>query len=107
VTPDFMGSMTIARLRVYDEALPATGENSIESHYLSEVSSFNAPPLSIQADRTAGTVTLTWNPIAGKTYAVEISSDLKSWDTRATGIATGTFTEPDSEAIRFYRIRVE
>ena len=107
VTPNLMGSMTIARLRVYDEALPATGDNSIESHYLSEASLFNGATLSIQADRTAGTITLTWNPAAGRTYAVQVSTDLVTWGTQATGIASGSFTEPSNQSLRFYRVKVE
>jgi hypothetical protein len=107
VTPNLMGSMTIARLRVYDEALPATGDNSIQAHYFAEVYSFNGPSLSIQADRTFGTVTLNWSAIAGRTYAVQVSSDLVTWNTQATGIATGSFTEPSNQSLRFYRIKVE
>jgi hypothetical protein len=110
VTAALMGSMTIGRLRVYDEALPATGDDSIEAHYLAEVNTFNPPRLlSIQVDRAAGTTTLNWEAILGLSYTIEASSNLRTWMPRATGITTGSYTDDEvpMPPVRFYRLLVE
>jgi hypothetical protein len=108
-TPGLMGSMSIARLRVYDEALPATGDNSIQSHFVAERPLFLPPGLSIQFDSASGTATITWGTAAGRTYAVDASNDLQDWTSRATGLTTGTFTDSSAgtASMRFYRVQVE
>lgn len=108
VTPGLMGSMTIARLRVYDEALPATGDNSIQSHFLAESSFFLPPRLSIQVDG-GGMATITWDAAAGRTYAIESSNNLQDWTGRATGLTSGSFTDDEAggQSMRFYRVQVE
>ena len=107
-TAGLRGSMTIARIRVYDEALPATGDDSILAHYQAEVDDF-APQLrlSITYDRGAGSATITWTAAPGASYTVQGSPDLSTWSDRGTGITTGTFTDAQATGIRFYRLRVE
>ncbi len=107
-TAGLRGSMTIARIRVYDEVLPATGDDSILAHYQAEVDDF-APQLrlSITYDRGANTATITWTAAPGASYTVQGSPDLSAWTDRGTGITTGTFTDAQATGNRFYRIRVE
>lgn len=57
-----------------------------------------------------GEFTLTWDPVAGRTYAIRKSSTLAadSWTTVATGLTSGTWTDPSPLADRqFYRVVVE
>jgi hypothetical protein len=107
-TGGLRGSMTIARIRVYDEALPATGDDSILAHYQAELDDF-APQLrlAITYDRGAGSATITWNAAPGASYTVQGSPDLSTWTDRGTGITTGTFTDTQATGNRFYRLRVE
>ena len=109
VTPGLMGSMTVARLRVYDEALPATGDNSIESHFLAEAPWFLPPRVSIQVNQTTGIVTITWPAAVGRTYTVEGSSSITGgWGDKATGLTSGTFSESlAGNPIQFYRVKIE
>src|SRR5687767_7863740 len=46
-----------------------------------------APLLITDVQRQAETVQLTWNSQTGKVYAIEYSSDLKSWERFATNVA--------------------
>ena len=105
-TAGLRGSLTIARIRVYDEVLT---DADIAAHYGEEVSLFLPLSLSIQYDRTAGKATITWDPIEGAAYSVETSSDLKQWESRATGLTAGSFTDDQAgaTAIRFYRVKRE
>ncbi|MCI0746492.1 MAG: LamG domain-containing protein, partial [Verrucomicrobia subdivision 3 bacterium] len=109
VTPGLMGSMTIARVRVYDEPLPATGDDSIQAHFEAEVGLFDRPRLSIQFDAGTGTATLMWVARPGDSYTVETSSDLMMWTTRATGLVIGSFVDNQAGTAlrRFYRVLVE
>jgi hypothetical protein len=109
-TAGLRGSMTIARIRMYDEALTAA---DILATYNAEAALFAParPRLAISVDRTTGAVTITWNALAGRTYAIETSSDLSSpqnWVQRATGL-TDTFVDNQTTgvAMRFYRVRQE
>ena len=107
-TAAFRGSMTIARIRVYDEALPATGDDSILAHYQAEVDEFDTQlRLTITYDRGAGTATITWTAAPGASYAVQGSPDLSAWTDRGTAITTGSFTDNQATGTRFYRLRVE
>jgi len=59
---------------------------------------------------SANSITITWTPVAGRTYRVEATSSLASpdWLPIATGRTTGSFTENSvSSTARFYRIAVE
>jgi hypothetical protein len=107
-TVGLRGSMTIARIRVYDEALPATGDDSIQAHYQAESGDFATQlRLSIAYDRGANTATITWTAAPGASYAVQGSPDLSTWTDRGTAITTGTFTDNQATGTRFYRVRVE
>ncbi len=102
-------SLTIGRIRVYDQALTAA---QIAAQYNDEKTFFTSPPAGLKIDNislNAGAVTLTWVVASGKTYAVETSTNLRDWTALATGLSTGRFSEPVSNATRakFYRLRVE
>jgi hypothetical protein len=106
-TVDLRGSMTIARIRVYDEALT---DADILAQYNAEAPVFvvSHPQLTISVDQNTGAVTLSWNGAPGKTYAVETSTDLVTWNPQATGL-TGSYTDNQTAGIpvQFYRIRQE
>jgi hypothetical protein len=90
---------------VYDEALTA---EDILNHFNAEDPYFETR-VAIQYDRAAGTATITWTPVPGRTYAVEATGSLPagSWDTLATGLTTGTYTDTEAGIQRFYRVREE
>jgi hypothetical protein len=59
-------------------------------------------------------VNLKWTSLAGATYKLEASADLKSWQTVKTGIASGgtetTYGDsltPPVPSARFYRVSKE
>jgi hypothetical protein len=107
-TVGLRGSMTIARIRVYDEALPATGADSIQAHYDAEAGQFASQlRLSITYDRGATSATITWTAAPGASYTVQGSPDLSTWTDRGTGLTTGSFTDAQATGNRFYRLRVE
>ena len=56
-----------------------------------------------------GDFTLTWEPVAGRTYAVQTSINLKtvSWSTVGFGLTSGTWTDTDPGTRKFYRVIVE
>lgn len=59
---------------------------------------------------SANSVTITWTPVAGRSYTVEATSSLtsSSWLPIATGQTSGSYTENSvSSAARFYRVTVE
>jgi len=74
--------------------------------------------LSVQAQPTQNTLTLTWAAQAGRTYQVEYSPDLLTWSASPSGEVTatnstaswtdsgppGTTTPPFSDTKRFYRV---
>jgi hypothetical protein len=103
-------SLTIAKIRVYAVAL---ADSKVAADYAADKDLFGGPKILTQSyDTTAGKFTLTWNAIAGSTYAIDASSDLSSaanWGPIATGLSVGTFTEtvPAGSTARFYRLRVE
>jgi hypothetical protein len=105
------GSMTIARIRVYDQGLTA---QQISDIYEAESDQFvGVPDLTISDftyDASAGSVTLTWTVAPGSTYAVQASStvgDTADFQNIATGLDTGTFTDDVTEETRFYRLQLE
>ena len=56
-----------------------------------------------------GGMTVSWDVVAGRTYAVEASDTLApgSWTTLATGLTSGNYTDTRPlEQRRFYRVRV-
>jgi hypothetical protein len=68
----------------------------------------------ITVSNATGQVTIKWNSIAGATYKIDATSDLKTWNTLATGLASGgaetTYTETlpaQRPATRFYRVARE
>lgn len=99
-------TLSIAKIRVYDQALSAS---QITSNYTAEVGLFTRPNIQpINLDPQTGAVTLSWTTVPGQTYAVEASGTLTNWTAVATGLSTNRFSEiPAPAAARYYRIRVE
>jgi len=59
---------------------------------------------------TGGDITVTWDPIAGRTYSVLTAPTLvpNSWTTVTNGLTSGTWIDPmPSETNKFYRIEVQ
>jgi len=59
---------------------------------------------------SANSLTITWTPVAGRTYRVEAKNALGSetWVPIATGLTSGSHTENSlTESARFYRVVVE
>ena len=59
---------------------------------------------------SSNSVTVTWSPVAGRTYKVQATDNLASgvWNNLATGQTSGSYTENSvSSTARFYRVVVE
>jgi len=107
VTPGLMGSMTIARVQVYDEALTA---DDIAAHYSSEVSDFYAV---LRIQRAGNEVAVSWPAtISGMVlqFATEISVS-SQWEdeTRTPSVTAGrnVLTYSASDPMRFFRLAGE
>jgi hypothetical protein len=101
-------SLTIAKVRVYDQALSG---QAIGDQYSSERGQF-APAQglrlgSVAVNRQTGAVTIGWTAVAGQTYTVEASTNLIDWSPLATSLTSGTFTETPAAPYKFYRLRVQ
>ena len=98
--------MTIARIRVFAVALD---DARIAADYNAEKSTFlPAQPVIQNPAFNAGAFGFSWNSAPGASYAVDVSTNLPSWSTLATGLQTNRFTEiPPAGPMRFYRLRVE
>ena len=107
-TPDDArrASMTIARIKVFAVALD---DARIAADYNAEKSTFlPAQPVIQNPAFNAGAFGFSWNSAPGASYAVDVSTNLPSWSTLATGLQTNRFTEiPPAGPMRFYRLRVE
>jgi hypothetical protein len=99
-------SMTIARVRAYDQALSAA---AIAGKYEEEKASFAGGASGLSIDNvtlTGAALTITWSTSPGKTYTVEASENLRDWTQLATGLTNGSFTDQLAGlAARFYRLR--
>jgi len=100
-------SMTIARIRAYDQALSAA---AITAKYNEEKTFFSSPAQGLKIDNVSllgGAFTITWTTAPGKSYSVEASENLKDWTQLAAGLTTGSFTDAllASRTARFYRLR--
>jgi hypothetical protein len=66
-----------------------------------------APVLNSSASQS-GTVVLTWSALEGGKYRVESSTDLRTWSTNASGIASvvnsGSYTNDASSDHQFFRV---
>ncbi|MCI0537285.1 MAG: hypothetical protein L0Z50_18885 [Verrucomicrobiales bacterium] len=100
-------SLTIARIRAYDQALNAT---AIAAKYNEEKAFFAAPPPGLRIENitlNAGAITITWTTAPGSSYSVEASTDLTQWNQVATGLTNGSFSDQIAATgpVRFYRLR--
>lgn len=105
------GSLSIAKVRIYDQSLTAAQMTEL---YSSEVEGFTvvaAPSIdSIAVDEETGAVTIQWEVASGRTYTVQYSSELENWEDLATGLDSGSFTETpnfEGDPVRFYRVIAE
>ncbi len=100
------GSLSVAHIRVYDQALSA---QAITQIYAAEVGQYSAITIqTVTYNPGTDSVTITWNAVGGADYDVLATSDLGgAWALVATGLTTGSFTDQPSTAgtQRFYRIR--
>jgi hypothetical protein len=107
-TATLRGSMTIAKIRVYDRALSA---EAIAARFAEGLPASEEVVINeVNLNRQTGEVTLTWDAAPGKTYAVEVSTDLETWSTAASGLTSGSFTEninTTQDHARFFRLRIE
>jgi hypothetical protein len=101
----------MGRVRVYDFAL---SEADVAAIYNAERTNYPTEPVggaditAVALDQTTREISITWTPPAGRTVAVEASTNLTTWDEVATGLNTGEFSEPTTGAnYKFYRLRVE
>lgn len=104
------GSLTVGRVRVYDQALTA---QQVMARYDEEKASFTGTTqVSIQNvayNVATGALTITWTAAPGSSYTVESSGNLRDWVPAATGVTSGTFTEavPTAAGGKFFRLRVQ
>jgi hypothetical protein len=79
------------------------GTNPLDGASLFEISS--------QTVENNGDVSITWSPVAGKTYKVQTRTGLTSgnWVDGPTGLTSGTWidTPSEGETKKFYRVVVE
>lgn len=107
-TAGLRGSLSIARVRVYDTTLSA---DAIRSLYAAEAPSYAPPALppeitGVLYDSAADRLTLRWTVPTSGTYNLLGSGDLKSWAPVATGLTGGEFqvTPVTGTGPQFYRL---
>ena len=103
------GSLTIAKVRVYDRLLTA---QQLADHYNAEKGQFpGAPRISgISVNPQSGAITFGWTAVPGTLYSVEAATNLSfpiGWSTIASHLAVGGFTNTPTVSPAFYRLRVE
>jgi hypothetical protein len=103
-------SLSMGRVRVYDQALTGTDIGTIynaeKANYLS--ASAGTDITAVTLDQSTRAITITWTPPAGRTVAVEASTNLTSWNAVATGLTTGSYSESTiGTNYEFFRLRVE
>jgi len=102
------GTLSIARVRVYDAPLTA---EAIKALYTAEAPSYAPPALPPEItgflyDSAADRLTLRWTVPTSGAYDLLGSPDLKTWAPVATGLTTGEFqvTPVATTADRFYKL---
>ena len=100
-----IGSMTIGRVRAYDQALTT---EQVQAIYEAERDLFTDPVTGVEIDSATFNeetrqMTITWS--AGAPVDVEATEDFENWETVATGVTTGQYTETvPASGHRFYRL---
>jgi hypothetical protein len=107
-TGGLRGSMTIARIRVWDQAL---SPEAIAAKYQAEQGEFVASvALELAATYNSGTraLNLTWPVTQGQTYTVESTANFTSWTSEVTGLTTGQYSVTiPATGTKFFRLRVQ
>jgi len=107
-TATLRGSLSIARLRVYDQALAA---EAVAQIYDAEAPLYTAITIqTIAYNAATDAVTITWNAVPGSTYEVRGAAALSGpWTSVATGLTAGNYTEQpaSANAQRYFRIGLE
>jgi hypothetical protein len=105
------GGLAIGRVKAYNVALNAA---QIAAQYNAERVDFPGAPriTNVAANPNTGVITFDWtpNPVGSHTYRLETNGDLSNpngWNTRASGLTSGPFSEPISRTPKFYRLRVD
>jgi hypothetical protein len=103
------GSMTIAKVRVYDRLLSG---QQITDHFTAEKAQFpGAPRISgINASPQSGAISFNWTAVPGTRYSVEAANSLSfpiTWSIVASNLTVGGFTNTPAALPAFYRLRVE
>ncbi len=103
-------SLTVAKLRVHDQALTAL---QIADTYNAERVQFPGQPriINVKVNPANGFVSFDWTPTPGRTYEVQRSTNAanpSAWGVIATGQVSGSYTnDPAGAPINFYRLRIE
>jgi hypothetical protein len=107
-TPGLRGTLSVARLRVYDGALSA---DDIAKIYGAEKDAYAAvvAPAFGPTTYNPATDTITLNWTATGSYTLEGAGDLgAAWAPVATGLTTGTYSvHPVPAGMKFFRLRTE
>lgn len=108
-TSGLRGSMSYARVRIYDGVLSA---DAIAKLYKAELGAYQPGGLALETpvlDPTGDKITLKWNGVPANTYTIEGSKDLNAWTPVSTGFSGNTLTIGNlgSKGLQFYRVRSE
>lgn len=108
-TGGLRGSMSYARVRIYDGVLSA---EAIAKLYKAELGAYQPGDLALETpvlDPTGDKITLKWNGVPSNTYTIEGSKDLNAWTPVSTGFSGNTLTIGNlgSKGLQFYRVRSE
>jgi len=102
-------SMTIAKIRAYDQALSAS---QIAAQYNTEKVQFPGQPVitNVKVNPSTGILTFDWVPAPGRTYAIETNASLNNfagWAADKTGQSSGSYTNNMTGVQKYYRLRLE
>jgi hypothetical protein len=109
--PASSASETVSLLAAGDDedsdGMSNVDEDIAGTNPLDVASIFKIASNGIESD---GDFTITWDAVAGRTYAVQVSTTLAegSWTTIDSNLSSGTWTDPNpTEDKKFYRVVVE
>jgi len=108
-TGGLRGTMSIARLRVYDTALTA---GQISALYAAELPGYTVASLAFEQpvySAAADTLVLRWSAVPGSTYRLNGTDSFGAWVPVATGLTGETYTVENVSAkpYQFYQVVTE